>query len=116
MFIELFIVLVLLKGLKDLLPRMGEWGFKRGGVKKCKKIVDEGLADRCETINNWLCYSMRGQEPKGVTLCYYQHMLHGNVVYQTYTRINVIKRGASCSSFFFNLQIKVLTLCMHALS
>lgn len=74
-----------IKGLKDLLPRMGEWGFKRGGVKQCKKIVDEGLADRCETINNWLCYSMRGQGPKGATLCYYRHMLYGNVVYQTYT-------------------------------
>ena len=79
-----------IKGLKNLLPRMGEWGFKRGGVKQCKKIVDEGLADRCETINNWLCYSMRGQGPKGTTLCYYRHMLYGNVVYQSYT---YLKKG-----------------------
>lgn len=70
--------------LKDLLPRMGEWGFKRGGIKKCKKIIDEGLAVRCETINNWLCYSMRGEGPKGTTLCCYRHVLYGNVVYQTY--------------------------------
>ena len=74
-----------IKGLKDLLPRMGEWGFKRGGINRCKKIIDEGLADRCGTINNWLCYSMRGQGPKGTTLCYYRHILYSNVVYQTYT-------------------------------
>lgn len=73
-----------IKGLKNLLPYMGEWGFKRGGVKKCKKIVDEGLANHCVTIDNWLCYSMRGQGPKGATLCYYRHMLYGNIVYQTY--------------------------------
>lgn len=73
-----------IKGLKDLLHRMGEWGFKRGGVKKCKKIADEGLANYCETIDNWLCYSLKGQGPKGSTLCYYRHVLYGNVVYQSY--------------------------------
>ncbi len=73
-----------IKGLKNLLPYMGEWGFKRGGVKKCKKIADEDLANHCVTIDNWLCYSMRGQGPKGATLCYYRHMLYGNIVYQTY--------------------------------
>lgn len=73
-----------IKGLKGLLPYMGEWGFKRGGVKRCNKIADEGLADHCTSIDNWLCYTMRGQGPKGSDICYYRHMLYSNVVYQTY--------------------------------
>ena len=43
-----------IKWLKNMLHRMGEWGFKRGGVKKCKKIADEGLANHCETIDNFV--------------------------------------------------------------
>lgn len=74
-----------IKGLKNLLPYMGEWGFKRGGVKHCKLIVDNGHADHCTTVDNWLCYLLKGHGPKGANLCYYRHTLYGNVVYQTYT-------------------------------
>ena len=73
-----------IKGLKDLLPYMGEWGFKRGSVNRCKLIVDNGHADHSETVDNWVCYVMKGHGPKGTNLCYYRHVLYSNIVYQTY--------------------------------
>lgn len=74
-----------IKGLKNMLPYMGEWGFKRGSINRCKLIVDGGHADHSETVDNWVCYVMRGHGPKGANVCYYRHVLYSNVVYQTYT-------------------------------